>query len=177
MKHSAARLNENRGAHRVKRKIRQRFCGRRNRDEVVERARPQVQPAAHGHSSRDRTRQWPRHSSGDGTWSAGTLRETKTKLRRTREDRWKSIEPRSRTKNRNRSKSNRWHGSPGEPEFRATQRRRAVRDKQGFERRACDRRREDPWAKTIGWRKISTQKQTIRAAARFGRSTKSWRAG
>ncbi len=158
MNHSAARLNESK----PRRTSSTEKLGKAARsNEVVERARPQVQPAAHGHSSRDRTRQWPRHNSGDGTWSAGTLRETETKPRQTREDRWKLIEPKSQTKNQTRAKSNRWHGSPGEPKFRAMQRRRVVRDKQGFERRACHRRREKPWAKRFGGEKSRFNSKTF----------------
>jgi hypothetical protein len=83
MKHSAERLNESK----PRRTSSTEKLGKAARsNEVVERARPQVQPAAHGHSSRDRTRQWPRHNSGNGTWSAGTLRETETKPRQTREE-------------------------------------------------------------------------------------------
>jgi hypothetical protein len=47
-----------------------------------------------------------------------------------------------------------------------SQRRHVVRDKRKLERCACDRRRGNLWAKSIGGRKTSTQKQI--AAARFG---------
>jgi hypothetical protein len=56
-------------------------------------------------------------------------------------NRWRLIEPRSRTKNRNRTKPNRWHGPPGKPEIRAAH-------KSELQRREKPRERENECART-----------------------------